>query len=52
LPQSGKLQANFFFISVKCDLEEAVEEDEMDADLVLVGAMMVWSDFYRLWSRW
>jgi hypothetical protein len=39
-PQSGKLQANFFLGSVKPDLEEAVEVEEMEADLVLAGAMM------------
>jgi hypothetical protein len=34
------LQLNFFLISGSCDLELVVEEEEMETDLVLVGAMM------------
>jgi hypothetical protein len=34
------LQQNFFLTSRSCDLELEVEEDETDAFLVLVGAMM------------
>jgi hypothetical protein len=44
LPQSGKWQQNFFLDSVKGDLaqelELEVEVDEMEADLVLAGAMV------------
>jgi hypothetical protein len=39
-PQSGKLQQNFFLTSRSCDFELEVEEDETDAFLVLVGAIM------------